>query len=232
MTMPSIVRIKAKLEAAVASAIANGFHSDELGGGGGGQSRETSRRADHDTKSAMAEPSVLTMITPIRPGGQRLVRGFFSTARQIPAIQQPLIDMEEIRAAYWTVVEELPVAEDQSEKLRPAYLLFESTYDSNLDNYIRVFADKLPWHMRAIWGTGYGYPAVLPSFAFNRWVDDHSYTPDHSWLAYPEARTRMVASGLRVAERLRAFDAAVAGCDDDEFAFQFNRLVVELQGDI
>jgi hypothetical protein len=172
------------------------------------------------------------MITAIRPGGQRLVRGFFSTVRQFPAIQEPLIDMEEIRAAYWTVVEELPVGEDRSEELRPAYLLFESTYDSDLPNYRDKFAQKLPWHMRAIWGTGSGYPGVLPSSAFNRWVDDHCYRPDHSWLAYPEATTRMVASGRRVAERLREFDAAVAGCDDDEFAFQFHRLLVELQGDI
>lgn len=246
MTMPAIARIKAKLEAAVASAVANGFHSDEFGGGGGGdggrQSGEvTSGRADPDLESEIdgprldgePEPSVLTMITAIRPGGQRLVRGFFASVRQFPAIQKPLIDMKEIRAAYWTVVEELPVGQDESEKLRPAYLLFESTYDSDLPNYIHKFAEELPWHMRAIWGTGYGYPAVLPSSAFNRWVGDHRYSPDHSYLRYPEASTRMVASALRVAERLEAFDAAMEGCDDpDTFAFEFNRMVVELQGDI
>ena len=42
----------------------------------------------------------------------------------------------------------------------------------------------------------------------------------------------MVRSGLRVAERLRSFEASVAGCDDDEFAFGLRRLLVELQEDL
>ena len=42
----------------------------------------------------------------------------------------------------------------------------------------------------------------------------------------------MVAAGLRVAERLRAFDARVAGVDNNEFAFEFRRLLVELQEDL
>lgn len=179
-----------------------------------------------------SRPDVLTMATAIRPGCQHVVRGFFSTARQIDAIQQPLIDMGVIRAAYWTVVEALPDGDGGSDGLRPAYLLFESTYDCDLFHYIDMFARRLPWQMRVIWMTGYGYPGVLPSSAFHRWVRDHSYTPDHSWLAYPQATTRMVASGLRVADRLRDFDLAMAGRDDAEFAFEFGRLLVELQEDI
>ena len=225
-TMPSIARLRVKLEAAAASAgvaMMSARPHPEPG----------SALAGPPGPDRTARPYVLTMFTAIRPGGQRLVRGFFSAARQLPAIQQPLIDMALIRAAYWTVVEKLPNGElEQPEELRPAYLLFESTYDTNLANYIDKFARELPWQMRAIWGTGCGYPGVLPSSAFNRWVDDHRYVPDHSWLAYPEATTRMVASGLRVAERLRAFHADVAGCDDEEFAFRFNRLIVELQKDL
>jgi hypothetical protein len=86
--------------------------------------------------------------------------------------------------------------------------------------------------MRGVWGTGSGYPGVLPATAFRRWVDEHTFLEDHAWRAYPEATTRMVASGLRVAKRLRAFDARVAGVDNNEFAFEFRRLLVELQEDL
>jgi hypothetical protein len=227
MSVPQIARLRAKVASAVASA---GVAMATSGRQVGGQGSPIAGPAPNFESAS--RPFVLTMITAIRPGCQRIVRGFFSTARQIDAIQQPLIDLAVIRAAYWTVVEELPDGDGGSDELRPSYLLFESTYDCDLQNYIDIFARRLPWQMRGIWVTGAGYPGILPSSAFHRWVKDHSYTPDHSWLAYPEATTRMVASGLRVAERLRAFDAAVTGCDDEEFAFEFQRMLVELQEDI
>jgi hypothetical protein len=86
--------------------------------------------------------------------------------------------------------------------------------------------------MRAVWGTGVGYPGVLPASAFRRWVEEHQFHEDHEWRAYDHATTRMVASGLRVAERLRAFDGRAAGLDNNEFAFEFRRLLVELQEDL
>jgi hypothetical protein len=177
-------------------------------------------------------PHLLTMATAIRPGGQILVRRFFDGARWIKAFSEPLRDLGLIRAAHWTVIDALPDGRGGSERLQPPYLLFESTYDVGLTEYIDLFARKLPLQMRAVWGTGCGYPGVLPASAFRRWVDEHKFCEDHEWRAYPEATTRMVASGLRVVERLRAFDARVAGVDNNEFAFEFRRLLVELQEDL
>lgn len=183
-------------------------------------------------RSPVRPANLLTMISPIRPGGQALVRRFFDAVRHFPAIKQPLLDLEFIRAAHWTVIEALPDGRGEPEPLRPAYLLFESTYDVELSEYIDVFARKLPWQMRAVWGTGHGYPGVLPSSAFTRWVKEHDFPTEYRWRAYSEATTRMVASGLRVADRLREFDAAVARCTDEDFAFEFRRLLVELQEDL
>jgi hypothetical protein len=172
------------------------------------------------------------MATAIRPGGQVLVRRFFECARRIRAVTEPLRDLALIRAAHWTVIDALPDGRGGAERLQPPYLLFESTYDVELTEYIDLFARKLPWQMRAVWGTGCGYPGVLPASAFRRWVDEHKFHEDHEWRAYPEATTRMVAAGLRVTERLRSFDARVAGVDNNEFAFEFRRLLVELQEDL
>jgi hypothetical protein len=176
--------------------------------------------------------TVLTMATPIRRGGQVVVRGFFDLARHLRAMAEPLRDVAFIRTAYWTVVDVLPDGKGGSERLRPPYLLFESTYDGELTGYIDMFARRLPWQMRGVWFTGSGYPGVLPAEAFRRWVDDHRLAEDHVWRAYPDATTRMVAAGLRVAERLRTFDERVERADDDEFAFEFGRLVIELQNEL
>ncbi len=219
MTMPSFAKWKPRWSGAVGPwpATSEAPHSPV-------------RRAGPRDRARPA--NLITMVTPIRPGGRTIVRRFFDAVRHFPAMKEPLRDMALIRAAHWTVVESLPDGQGDPEPLRPAYLLFESTYDVDLSEYIDQFARTLPWQMRAIWLTGSGYPGVLPSSAFYRWVDEHSLPIAHSWRAYPEATTRMVGSGLRVEKRLAEFDAAVARCTDEEFAFEFRRLLVELQEDL
>jgi hypothetical protein len=83
--------------------------------------------------------------------------------------------------------------------------------------------------MRAVWSSSYGYPGIPPSERFHQWVEEHRFPADHYWCAYPEATTKMVESGLRVAERLRDFEATVAHVDDDRFAMEYDRLLIDLQ---
>jgi hypothetical protein len=229
MSVPSIGRLRARIEAVAASA---------------GFAMVASRRTDDEPGVVIAGPTprlegaprpanLLTMLSAVRPGGPALIRRFFDAVRCIPKIQKPLLDLALIRAAHWTVVDKLHDGHGKWEPLHPPYLLFESTFDLDLDSYIALFSEHLPWQMRAVWSTSYGYPGVVPSSAFTRWVRAHSYDPaDHVFRAYPEATTRMVCSGLRVAKRLRVFGASVAGCDADEFAFELRRLLVELQDDL
>ena len=228
MSVPSVGRLRARIEAAAASAAF----------------AVASRRSDHEEgvvgagpkargESADRRANLLTMLSALRPGGPALIRGFFDIVRRFPKIQQPLLDLALIRAAHWTVVERLHDGHDKWEPLDPPYLLFDSTFDLDLDSYIALFSEHLPWQMRAVWFTSYGYPGVVPSSTFTHWVCDHAYDPpDHAFRAYPEATTRMVRSGLNVAERLHSFKASVAGCDDDEFTFELRRLLVELQDDL
>lgn len=171
----------------------------------------------------------LTMATAIRPWGRVWLPLFLAAARHIPAITAPLRRLEFIRAAHWTIVHALPDEKGRWQPLRPPHLLFESNYDVNLKQYIETFARALPWHMRGVWASGYGYPGVLPTDGFHQWVEQHRFEADHYWCAYPEATTKMVGAGLRIAERLRAFEEAVAGADDDRFAFEYDRLLIELQ---
>jgi hypothetical protein len=173
----------------------------------------------------------ITMLTAIRPGGTLFLRGFFEAARRSRSITDPLRRLAFIRAAHWTIVDTLPDGEGNRQPLRPPYLLFESHYDVDLGEYIEMFARRVPWQMRGAWSTAYGYPGVIPAEVFHRWVDDHRLEDDHYWRAYSEGTTKTVEAGLRVADRLRTFDAVVAGVDDYRFAVEYQRLLIELQGD-
>lgn len=187
---------------------------------------------DPGGKYAARGAFAITMLTAIRPGGTLLLRGFFEAARRSRSITDPLHRLAFIRAAHWTIVDALPDGEGKWQPLEPPYLLFESHYDVDLGEYIEMFARRVPWQMRGAWATAYGYPGVIPAEVFHRWVDDHRLEDDHYWRTYPEGTTKTVQAGLRVADRLRDFDAVVAGVDDDRFAVEYQRLLIELQGDL
>jgi hypothetical protein len=171
----------------------------------------------------------LTMATAIRPWGRLWLPVFCAAARNIPVITAPLRRLAFIRAAHWTIVHAVPDGKGGWERLRPPQLLFETNFDVDLGPYIETFAQVVPWHMRGVWASAYGYPGVPPMDSFKRWVDEHRFEADHYWCAYPEATTKMVKAGLQIADRLRDFEVAVADVDDDRFALEYDHLLIELQ---
>jgi hypothetical protein len=171
----------------------------------------------------------LTMATAIKPWGQLWLPLFCNAARRFEFITAPLRRLAFIRAAHWTIIHAVPDGKGGWQPLRPPQFLFESNYDVDLGPYIDTFAQALPWHMRGVWASGYGYPGVIPTDGFHRWVNEHRFTADHYWCAYPEATAKMVEAGLKIADRLRDFEAAVKTVDDEGFALEYDRLLIELQ---
>ena len=48
------------------------------------------------------------------------------------------------------------------ERLHYAYLFFESNFNGTWDQYIDAFSEVVPFRMKAIWGTSYGFPGPIP----------------------------------------------------------------------
>ena len=174
----------------------------------------------------------LTMATGIRPWGRVFLPLLFGAARHWSAVTAPLQRLAFIRAAHWTILKAVPDGKGGWRRLHPPVLLFESNYDVDLAEYIDVFARTLPWRMRGVWASGYGYPGLFPTSGFNAWVDQHRAEPGHYWCAYPEATTRMVGAGLRIEERMREFRAAVEGAAEGRFAAEYDRFLTGVQHDL
>jgi hypothetical protein len=169
---------------------------------------------------------------PLRAWGKWELRVLFWAARHLGWVTAPLRRIAIIRGAYWTILTRVPDGEGGRRRLAQPVLFFDANFDVDLRRYIEVFAEALRWRFRALWGSGLGYPGVLPAEGFLVWVDDHRTLPSHYWCAYPEATTRMVRSGLRVTAALEDFDTATAHLDDDKFAIEFHRLLARVANDL
>lgn len=170
----------------------------------------------------------LTLITPLRSGGRCWARILFGAARHLPPITEPLRTMSFIHFARWSIVDRLP---GDTKRLPVPVLFFESNFDVPLARYVDAFAYVLTRRMKAVWWRAFGYPGLLPTNGFTRWVEHNSIEAGHYYSAYPEATTTMVRAGLAVHERLGTFESANRHRDqsDEDFADAYHRLLTDVQ---
>ena len=172
--------------------------------------------------------SGLTFPSLLRPVGAPWLRLLFGATRRIPLITDALRRMEVIHVARWAIVERLPGA---TQRLPRRLLLSLFDYDGDLLTYIDVFAASVPWRFRGVWSTSYGYPGLIPTDGFNRWV--HEVEPPgggHYFAANDGASVTMIGQALRLQEAFAAFRVEQRDeADDEAFAAAFWRFATETQ---
>jgi hypothetical protein len=171
--------------------------------------------------------SALTFPTTLRSGGSWWLRLLFAVVNRVPLITAPLRRMEVIHVARWAIVERLPGAR---QRLPRPMLLSMFDYDGDLLSYIDVFAASVPRRFRAVWSTSYGYPGLIPTDGFNRFVRDVETACGHYYAANPAASTTMIGQALSLHQAFRAFRAQNGpDVDDETFAAAFGRFITESQ---
>jgi hypothetical protein len=171
--------------------------------------------------------SALTFPTTLRRGGSWWLRLLFAAVNRLPPITAPLRRMEVIHVARWAIVERLPGAR---RRLPRPMLLSLFDYDGDLLSYIDVFAASVPRRFRAVWSTSYGYPGLIPTDGFNRFVRDVEPGGGHYYAAIPAASTTMIGQALQLREAFRTFrEQHGPEVDDDAFAAAFGRFITEVQ---
>jgi hypothetical protein len=161
-----------------------------------------------------------TLLIPLRRGWSVWCRILFAAARRFEFISAPLRTQSFIHLAHWTLVDELC-----GRPLGRTSLYFQSNFDSSMDEYVDVFVQAVPWHMRMVWAGGLGYPGLYPSDRYSTWSNDHANHVQHYYSGYPDATTSQVANSVLVADELAAVIAKAPDLSDDEFADAYRALL-------
>jgi len=165
-----------------------------------------------------------TLLFPLRRGWSVWCRVLFAAARRYPFISAPLRKQSFIHVAHWSLTDRLA-----GEPLGHTCLYFESNFDSSMDEYVDVFVQAVPWHMRMMWAGGLDYPGLYPSTRYRKWSDEHANHVQHYYAAYPDATTTEVTAALNVSDALDRFVATYEHADDQEFERGYQSLLTEVR---
>jgi hypothetical protein len=175
--------------------------------------------------------TAITVVTPVRRGGALWLWLVFWAGRHLTVTLRKLEQLSFIHYARWALIKRFPDG-DGGERLHYDYLFFESNFNGTWDQYIDAFSEVVPFRMKAIWGTSFGFPGPLPVEAFKGYIRRNEYVANHYWSAYPDATTTEIVSAERVAAALSEFSQASAGLEPDDFAAAYQGFLTSVQRDL
>ena len=175
--------------------------------------------------------TAITVITPVKPWGPWLLRLVFWAGRNIKRTLEKVERLSFIHYAHWAVIRRFPNG-GAGERLGHTYLLFESNFNGTWDQYIDAFSEVVPFRMKALWGTSYGFPGPLPVEPFKQYIRNNEFVANHYWSAYPGATTTEVISAGRVQAALEQLCEASPGLSPEGFAAAYREFLVKVQRDL
>jgi hypothetical protein len=175
--------------------------------------------------------TAITVVTPIWPGARLFLILLFFAGRHLEWTLKKLQTLSFIHYARWTLIPRFP-APGRWERTKYTYLFFESNFNGTWEEYIDAFSEVLPWRMRSIWFTSYGFPGPLPVEPFKDYIHKNEYVANHYWSAYPSATATEVISSERVASAVDALQARAKSLDPSEFRAAYDRMLTSIQHDL
>jgi len=175
--------------------------------------------------------TAITVVTPVRWFGPLLLWLVFWAGRNIKSTLVKLQTLSFIHYARWAVIKSFPV-ERGGERLSHSYLLFESNFNGTWDQYIDAFSEVVPFRMKAIWGTSFGFPGPQPVEPFKAYIRRNEFVANHYYSAYPGATTTEIISATRVQEALDQLLSRSARLGPDEFSEAYRSFLTGMQRDL
>jgi hypothetical protein len=175
--------------------------------------------------------TAITVLTPVQRQGPLVLSAVFWAARNIKETLKKLEQLSFIHYACWAVIERFPDP-DGGERLRHDYLLFESNFNGTWDQYIDAFSEVVPFRMKAIWGTSFGFPGPHPVEPFKQYIRRNEYVANHYWSAYPGSTTTEIISAGHVEAALSEFREHAADFEPDAFKVAYESMLTDIQHDL
>ena len=175
--------------------------------------------------------TAITVVTPLRRWGPLVLWFVFWAGRNITATLQKLEQLSFIHYARWAVIHRFPDGYG-GERLHHSYLLFESNFNGTWDQYIDAFSEIVPFRMKAIWGSSYGFPGPLPVEPFKQYIRRNEYVANHYWSAYPGATTTEIVSAAHVQAALAELRGRAGSFEPDAFKAAYDKFLATIQRDL
>jgi len=159
----------------------------------------------------------LTVLSPIPWWWALWIRLSWPIARRVPLVAAPLRRLSFIHFAHWALVPRRS-------------LLFLTSFDGSDIQYIEAFVRVVPGRINGLYRGATGFPGPRRFGPVARYIYEHNHTPEHFWIAHPEASTRMVSQALALARLYAAREARLDGADAKQFAREWRRFLHASQG--
>ena len=175
----------------------------------------------------------ITILNPLKPWGPAWLHVLFFLARHIDAVFNSKIRrLAFIHFARWTVLpRELPGGAPgrSPQRLRQQYLLFESNFNGDWAEYLDSFAYAIPWRIRWVWSSTYGFPGPTPTEPFKESIRTNDFAADYYYCAYPDASVSMILSAVALDRALPEVIARVDQVDARTFRAEFDAFLTRHQ---
>ena len=173
---------------------------------------------DHD-QAGVAR--ALTVFAPIVPGHEDAVRSVIDNLPRAAA--SPLARLPQLHFSRLQVFDHLVYqgGGQKRDRLVSNWLIFTSSYDGELDDYLDAICDRIPDAADSWWSHCVGYPGTGDRAAFKRYIRSHHRTTALFAAAYPPATVDDVREALDRRERLVDFVATTQGLDPAELQRRF-----------
>ena len=159
----------------------------------------------------------LTVLAPVRPGEEAELTAALD--RMPRGEQSPFARLSSTHFARWVVVgepgAEFPGAPWPARRLRMRYLLFTSTFNGTVRDYLEELRVRLGPEADGVWGHCVNYPGYHRAARFRRYLR-HNSLPVHMWYPAYQATVPEVRTALDLRNRHIAFARYAQGRDDKE----------------
>lgn len=159
----------------------------------------------------------LTVLTPIRPGDEAELATYLE--RLPRGADSPFGRLRSTHFARWLIVDGLgadyPGAPWPPQRLRMRYLLFTSTFNGTVRDYLEELRVRLGPEADGVWGHCVNYPGYHRAARFRRYLR-HNSLPVHMWYPAYQATVPEVRTALDLRNRHIAFARYAQGRDDKE----------------
>jgi len=179
---------------------------------------------DHD-RAGVA--SALTTFAPIIPGEEETVRELIEALPQ--GEESPFARLPQLHCSRLHILRELQYqgGGQKPDELASSYLVFTSSYDGELDDYLDTICDEIPEEADSWWSHCVAYPGTADRAAFKRYIRSHHRKTSLFAAAYPPETVQSVRDALELRRRVVDFVVDTQGLSAAELQRRFDETFAE-----